>query len=105
MQVKAGICCAHLESDPDSAHGMHEAHTYFDNLLELPLAENADLWLTVAEELLQLQHIDEVCSLSCSNTCHKACLMESCLMNSETPALWTHASWTHAYCTCVLSSL
>ena len=39
---------------------MHEAQRYFDSLLELPLAENADLWLTVAEELLQLQHVEEV---------------------------------------------
>lgn len=60
MQVKAGICCAHLEADPDSQHGMHEAQCYFDQLLELPLADNADLWLTVADELLQLQHAEEV---------------------------------------------
>ncbi|KAL3150393.1 hypothetical protein ABBQ32_000232 [Trebouxia sp. C0010 RCD-2024] len=59
LQVKAGICCAHLEADPDSQHGMHEAQCYFDQLLELPLADNADLWLTVADELLQLQHAEE----------------------------------------------
>ena len=39
---------------------MHEAQQYFGNLLEEPLAENADLCLTVAEELLQLQHAEEV---------------------------------------------
>ena len=84
MQVKAGICCAHLESNPDSAHGMHEAHSYFDNLLQLPLAENADLWLTVADELLQLYHIDEVCSLSRLINCYKECFTD----------LWTpHAVW------------
>lgn len=65
VQVKAGICCAHLESDPDSQHGMHEAQQYFDHLLELPLADNADLWLTVADELWQLQHVEEVRALSC----------------------------------------
>ncbi|DBB12946.1 TPA: hypothetical protein ACH3X3_005694 [Trebouxia sp. C0006] len=59
LQVKAGICCAHLESDVESNHGMHEAQQYFGNLLEEPLAENADLCLTVAEELLQLQHAEE----------------------------------------------
>lgn len=64
VQVKAGICCAHLESDADSQHGMHEAQQYFDYLLELPLADNADLWLTVADELWQLQHVEEVCTLS-----------------------------------------
>ncbi|KAA6423612.1 MAG: hypothetical protein FRX49_06672 [Trebouxia sp. A1-2] len=59
LQVKAGVCCAHLESDVESSHGMHEAQQYFGNLLEEPLAENADLCLTVAEELLQLQHAEE----------------------------------------------
>lgn len=60
MQVKAGICCAHLENDVDSNHGMHEAQQYFGNLLEEALAENADLCLTVADELLQLEHAEEV---------------------------------------------
>ena len=60
MQVKAGICCAHLESDIVSSHGMHEAQQYFGNLLEEPLADNADLCLTVADELLQLEHAEEV---------------------------------------------
>ncbi|DBA78961.1 TPA: hypothetical protein ACH3X1_008835 [Trebouxia sp. C0004] len=59
LQVKAGICCAHLESDVESNHGLHEAQQYFGNLLEEPLAENADLCLTVAEELLQLHHAEE----------------------------------------------
>lgn len=39
---------------------MHEAQRYFNSLLELPVAENADLWLTVADELWQLQHVEEV---------------------------------------------
>ena len=43
---------------------MHEAQQYFGNLLEEPLAENADLCLTVAEELLQLQHAEEVWQLA-----------------------------------------
>ena len=60
MQVKAGICCAHLEADIESNHGMHEAQQYFNHLLEEPLAENADLCLSVADELLQLQHAEEV---------------------------------------------
>ena len=61
MQVKAGICCAHLEGDVESNHGMQEAQQYFGNLLEEPLADNADLCLTVADELLQLEHAEEVC--------------------------------------------
>lgn len=64
MQVKAGICCAHLENDVESNHGMHEAQQYFGNLLEEALAENADLCLTVADELLQLEHAEEVREVS-----------------------------------------
>ena len=60
MQVKAGICCAHLEGDIESSHGMQEAQKYFSNLLEEPLADNADLCLSVADELLQLEHAEEV---------------------------------------------
>ncbi len=47
---------------------MHEAQQYFGNLLEEPLAENADLCLTVADELLQLQHAEEVWQFSCAGS-------------------------------------
>ena len=39
---------------------MQEAQKYFTNLLEEPLADNADLSLSVADELLQLEHAEEV---------------------------------------------
>ena len=83
VQVKAGICCAHLESDVASNHGMHEAHEYFGNLLEEPLADTADLCLTVADELLQLKHAEEVCFMSVpeqqcveSDTLGSSCLQQ-----------------------------
>lgn len=60
MQVKAGICCAHLDSDPSSQHGMQQAQQYFTALLLEPAADSADLCLTVADELLHLGHAEEV---------------------------------------------
>ena len=62
VQVKAGICCAHLESDPASDHGMQEAQQYFTSLLQEPIADTADMCLNVADELLQLGHAEEVCT-------------------------------------------
>ncbi len=53
---------------------MHEAQQYFGNLLEEPLAENADLCLTVADELLQLQHAEEVWQFSCAGSVQGRCL-------------------------------
>lgn len=73
LQVKAGICCAHLQADRQSNHGLEEAQQYFSNLLQEPLAESVDLCLTVAEELLQLEHADEVAaSLLCAVSCTSA---------------------------------
>ncbi len=61
---------------------MHEAQQYFGNLLEESLAENADLCLTVAEELLQLQHAEEVWEVSCEGSDQGRC---SCLGASSLP--------------------
>ena len=64
---------------------MHEAQQYFGTLLEEPLAENADLCLTVAEELLQLQHAEEVWELSCEGNVRECCFCRGAHCASSLP--------------------